>query len=33
MWITMMAAMMLPTIAPMVLAQHAVAHRRLEGAV
>ena len=33
MWITMMAAMMLPTIAPMVLAHHAVAHRRLEGAL
>src|SRR5215831_12008491 len=33
MWLTMMAAMMLPTIAPMVLAHHAVAHRRLEGAL
>jgi hypothetical protein len=33
MWVTMMAAMMLPTIAPMVLAHHAVAHRRLEGAL
>ena len=31
--ITMMAAMLLPTIAPMVLAHHAVAHRRLEGAL
>ena len=30
-WSTMMAAMMLPTIAPMVLAHHAVAHRRVEG--
>ena len=32
MWITMMAGMMLPTIAPMVLAHHAVAHRRLASA-
>jgi predicted metal-binding membrane protein len=33
MWITMMTAMMLPTIAPMVLAHHAVALRRNEGAL
>jgi predicted metal-binding membrane protein len=33
MWITMMAAMMLPTIAPMVLAHHAVARQRGESAV
>src|SRR4030095_8025901 len=31
MWITMMAAMMLPTIVPMVLAHHAVALRRGQG--
>ena len=30
MWITMMAAMMLPTIVPMVLAHHAVARQRGE---
>ena len=28
MWVTMMAAMMLPTIVPMVLSHHAVAFRR-----
>jgi len=33
MWIVMMTAMMLPTIAPMVLARHAVALRRNDGAV
>ena len=33
MWIAMMTAMMLPTIAPMVLAHHAVALRRNEGAL
>jgi len=33
MWITMMATMILPTIAPMVLAHHAVALRRWEGAL
>ena len=33
MWIAMMTAMMLPTIAPMVLAHHAVALRRHEGAL
>jgi len=33
MWIAMMTAMMLPTIAPMVLAHHAVALRRHEGTV
>jgi len=33
MWIAMMTAMMLPTIAPMVLAHHAVALRRDEGAL
>jgi predicted metal-binding membrane protein len=33
MWIAMMAAMMLPTIAPMVVAHHAVAGRRMEGAL
>ena len=33
MWVTMMAAMMLPTVAPMVLAHLAVARRRGEGAV
>ena len=31
MWSTMMAAMMLPTIVPMVLAHHAVARRRYDG--
>ncbi|HKA41371.1 MAG TPA: TSUP family transporter [Burkholderiales bacterium] len=33
MWITMMAAMMLPTIVPVVLSHHAVALRRWEGAL
>ena len=33
MWITMMAAMMLPTIVPMVLSHHAVALRRGQGAL
>jgi predicted metal-binding membrane protein len=33
MWVTMMAAMMLPTVAPMVLAHHAVARQRGEGAI
>jgi predicted metal-binding membrane protein len=33
MWITMMAAMMLPTIAPIVLAHHAAALRRRENAL
>ena len=33
MWITMMTAMMLPTIVPLVLAHHAVALRRREGAL
>jgi predicted metal-binding membrane protein len=33
MWIAMMTAMMLPTIAPIVLAHHAVALRRNEGAL
>jgi predicted metal-binding membrane protein len=33
MWIGMMTAMMLPTIAPMVLAHHAAAVRRQEGAL
>ena len=33
MWVTMMTAMMLPTVAPMVLAHRAVARRRGESAV
>ena len=33
MWFTMMAAMMLPLIAPMVIAHHAAARRRGEGAM
>ena len=33
MWVAMMTAMMVPTIAPIVLAHHAVAVRRHEGAV
>ena len=33
MWVTMMAAMMLPTVAPMVLAHVAVARRRGDGAL
>jgi len=33
MWITMMAAMMLPTIVPMVLSHHAVALRRGQSAL
>jgi predicted metal-binding membrane protein len=33
MWVTMMAAMMLPTVAPMVLAHFAVARQRGEGTI